>query len=62
MRLYMDKFLITFNKETCFLKCYNFKGDLLHQITLDEKLEGSYFSVINKELFFELDDDTFFTF
>jgi hypothetical protein len=62
IKLYLDKFLITFNNETCLLQCYNFKGDLLHQITLDTKLEGSFFSVINKELFFLLDDDTFFTF
>jgi uncharacterized protein YoxC len=50
--LYLEKFLITFNKWTRFLKCYNFKGDLLHKITLDKKLGGSIISVINKELFF----------
>jgi len=54
-QLYLDKFLITFNDETCFLKCYNFKGDLLHKINLDKKLEGSLIGVINKELCFELD-------
>jgi hypothetical protein len=54
MRLYLDKFLITFHDETCLLKCYNFKGDLLHKITLDEKFEGSDIYVINKELFFVL--------
>lgn len=54
MRLYMDKFLITFNNETCFLRCYNFKGDLLHKITLDKKFGGSFFRSINKELCFYL--------
>jgi hypothetical protein len=62
INLYLDKFLITFNKVTCKLKCYNFKGDLLHKITLDEKLKGSFISVINNELCFELDDDIFFIF
>ncbi len=57
MQLYLDKFLITFNNETCFLKCYNFKGDLLHKITLDKKLKGSDISVKNKELCFVLDND-----
>jgi hypothetical protein len=55
-QLYLDKFLITFNKLNCFIKCYNFKGDLLHNITLDKKLEGSKFCVINKELCFFLND------
>ncbi len=55
MRLYLDKFLITFNRVNCFLKCYNFKGDLLCEIPLDKKLKGSHFSVINKELCFNLD-------
>jgi hypothetical protein len=59
MRLYLDKFLITFNNVTCSLKCYNFKGDLLHKITLDQKLKGSYISVINKELCFLLDSNKF---
>jgi len=62
MRLYLDKFLITFNDETGSLQCYNFKGDLLHKITLDTKLEGSYVTVINKELFFILYDRSFFIF
>ena len=66
IRLYLDKFLITFgyeildnDNETCFLKCYNFKGDLLHSITLDEKLEGSDIYVINKELCFKLENEKF---
>ena len=54
MRLYLDKFLITFNRVNCLLKCYNFKGDLLHKITLDKNLEGSFIGVINKELCFSL--------
>jgi uncharacterized protein YoxC len=62
MRLYLDKFLITFNDVTCFLKCYNFKGDLLHKITLDKKLKGSEISVINKELCFILKDRKIFIF
>jgi hypothetical protein len=63
MRLYLDKFLITFNRVNCLLKCYNFEGDLLHQIILDKKLEGSYLDVINKELCFALaQDDIFFIF
>jgi hypothetical protein len=57
MNLYLDKFLITFNRETCLLKCYNFKGDLLHKITFDKKLKGSRFSVINKEICFNLDNE-----
>ncbi len=57
INLYLDKFLITFNRETRFLKCYNFKGDLLHKITLDKKFEGCQFSVINKELCFALDNE-----
>jgi hypothetical protein len=62
IKLYLDKFLITFNNKTCLLQCYNFKGDLLHKITLDKKLEGSYVTVINKELFFILHDRSFFIF
>jgi hypothetical protein len=62
IKLYLDKFLLIFNHETCLLQCYNFKGDLLHKITLDEKLEGSFFSVINKELCFKLKDGKFFIF
>jgi uncharacterized protein YoxC len=57
MQFYLDKFLITFNDETCLLQCYNFKGDLLHEISLDEKFEGSFISVINKELCFELNNN-----
>jgi hypothetical protein len=52
MRLYLDKFLITFNDETGSLQCYNFKGDLLHKITLDKKFKGSNLSVLDKELCF----------
>jgi hypothetical protein len=62
MVLYLDKFLITFNNETCLLKCFNFKGDLLGKITLDKKFEGSSFSVINKELSFFLENDYFYIF
>ena len=62
MRLYLDKFLLTFIDETCLLKCYNFKGDLLGKITLDKKFEGSYFGVINKELYFSLDNYKFLIF
>jgi hypothetical protein len=57
IKLYLDKYLITFNKVNCSLKCYNFKGDLLGKITLDKKLEGSDVSVINKELCFFLDNN-----
>jgi hypothetical protein len=62
IKLYLDKFLITFNRANCFLKCYNFKGDLLHKINLDEKFKGSAFGVINKELCFVLDSEFFFIF
>jgi hypothetical protein len=63
MELYLDKFLLTFNNETCILKSYNFKGDLLNSIALDKKLTGSRFTVLNKELCFVLvQDDTFFIF
>ena len=62
MKLYLDKYLITFDKEICLLKCYNFKGDFLHKMTLDKKFEGSKFCVINKELCFVLDNDIFFIF
>jgi hypothetical protein len=61
-QLYLDKFLLTFNNETCILQCYNFKGDLLHKITLDKKLEKSFIYAINKELCFILDNDKFFIF
>jgi hypothetical protein len=57
IQLYLDKFLITFNNETCLLKCFSFKGDLLHQITLDKKLGASDIYVINKELCFNLDNE-----
>jgi hypothetical protein len=57
IQLYLDTFLITFNEDNCLLQCYNFKGDLLHETTLDEKLEGTNIKVINKELFFVLDCD-----
>jgi hypothetical protein len=56
LHLYLDKFLITFNDETCSLKCYNVKGDLLHKKTLDYKLNGSDIGVINKELCFFFDN------
>jgi hypothetical protein len=62
MRLYLDKFLLTFNKVTCFLKCFNFKGDLLGKINLGNNLKGSYIRVINKELFFILYDHIYFVF
>jgi hypothetical protein len=62
MRLYFDSFLVTLNNETCFLKCYNFKGDLLGKIILDKKFKGSSFSVINKELSFFLENEKFFIF
>jgi hypothetical protein len=51
MKLYLDKFLITFSREAT-IKCYNFKGDLLHQVTLDKKFKGTYMSVLNKKLCF----------
>jgi hypothetical protein len=57
IKIYLDKFLITFDRETCFLKCYNFKGELLHKITLDKKLEGSKFCVTDKELCFFLKNE-----
>jgi hypothetical protein len=57
IKLYLDKFLITFDRETCFLKCYNFKGELLHKITLDKKLEGSKFCVTDKEFCFFLKNE-----
>jgi hypothetical protein len=60
MQLYLDKFLLFFNNVTCLIKCYNFKGDFLEKITLDENLKGSEISVINKELFFVLDYDKIF--
>jgi hypothetical protein len=62
MELYLDKFLITFSNGTLFLKCYNFKGDLLGKITLDKKFKGGLINVINKELSFFLDRNTFFIF
>jgi hypothetical protein len=62
MQLYLDKFLITFDRANCFLKCYNFKGDLLGKISLDNKLKGSYISVLNKELFFLFYDHNYFIF
>jgi hypothetical protein len=62
IKLYLDKFLITFNHETCILQCYNFKGDLLHKITLDKKFEGIHFSIINKELCLVLENDKFLIF
>jgi len=57
MQLYLDKFLITFNRLKCLLKCYNFKGELLGKVTLDGKLKGCEIHVINKELYFFLDDN-----
>jgi hypothetical protein len=62
MKLYLDKFVITFDRETCFLKCYNFKGNLLGKITLDKKFEGGHFGVLNKELCFKLKNDKFIIF
>jgi hypothetical protein len=57
LHLYLDKYLITFNRMNCLLQCYNLKGDLLHKITLDTKFKGSDIGVVNKELFFFLDDN-----
>ncbi len=62
MQLYLDKFLITLTDNSRFLKCYNFKGDLLHNITLDEELDESYFGVINKEFFVKVKNGKFFIF
>jgi hypothetical protein len=62
IRLYLDKFLLLFNRETCSLKCYNFKGDLLEKVTLGEKFKGSFCSVINKELFFFCKKEIFLIF
>jgi hypothetical protein len=62
MRLYLDKFLLFFNDVTCSLKCFNFKGDLIHKITLDQTLERSVIRVIDKELFFTLYDHNYFIF
>jgi hypothetical protein len=62
MKLYLDKFLITFNKVNCSLKCYNFKGDLLHQIILSKSLKRSEIHVINKELCFNLENGNFIIF
>jgi hypothetical protein len=62
IRLYLDKYLLIFYDEICLLQCYNFKGDLLHEITLDKKLKGSDISVINKELCFVLKDKKIFIF
>jgi hypothetical protein len=62
MQIYLDKFLITIHDNSRSLKCYNFKGDLLHKITFDKKLEGGLFSVLNKELCFKLKNGKFFIF
>ena len=62
MQLYLDKFLITIHDISRSLKWFNFKGDLLKDITLDKKLEGSLIGVMNKELCFELTKDNFFIF
>jgi len=62
IQLYLDTYLITFNNNACLLKCYNFKGDLLHKITLDKKLEGSDICVINKEIYFVSDNKIIFVF
>ena len=62
LQLYLDKYFLTFNRVTCFLKCYNFKGDLLSKIDVDTKLKGSYLSANNKELCFNLKNDKIFIF
>jgi hypothetical protein len=62
MHVYLDKFLITFSDDTCILKTYNLKGDLLGKITLDDKFRGSFFTVLNKELYFNVANDKFVIF
>jgi hypothetical protein len=62
MQLYLNKILIIFNRDTCFLKCYNFKGDSLYKMTLDRKFKGSFINVIEKELFFVLVDNKILAF
>ncbi len=62
IRLYLDKFLVTFTDETCLLKCYNFKGDLIGEITLDKKFKRSDIGVINNELYFVLANDNILIF
>jgi hypothetical protein len=57
IQLYLDKFLITIHDISRSLKCFNFKGDLLNDIT--KKLEGSLIGVMNKELCFELRKNKF---
>jgi hypothetical protein len=54
IKVFLDKYLITFDNEACLLKCYNFKGGLLGEIDLPKKLEGSFLNVLNKEICFGL--------
>jgi len=49
IRLYLNKFLLTFSYETCLLKSYNLKGKLISEIALDQKFNWSRFSPLNKE-------------
>jgi hypothetical protein len=61
IRLYLDKYLITFNRETRVLKSYTFKGQLLSVVTLDERVGFSFFTTLNKELCFKtIEEKVFF--
>jgi hypothetical protein len=59
LRLYLDKFVLTFNRETRMLKSYNLKGHLLSEIVLDEKLRSASFYILNKELCFATNEKKF---
>jgi hypothetical protein len=62
MNVYLDKFLVKLSDDTCILKTYNLKGDLLGKITLNAKFRGSFITVLNKELCFNVANDKFVIF
>jgi hypothetical protein len=63
LQVYLDKYILTFNKTHCILKTYNLYGDvfLSNETFLDkEKLKNSSFYVLHKELAFLTPDEEIF--
>ena len=55
LQIYLDKFILLFNADSGLLKTYDFRGNLVNEIILDERVKNSIFSILNKELCFAND-------
>jgi hypothetical protein len=59
-QLYMDKFIITLKNESRELRSFSLKGDLLNELTLDQKLYKCDFYSLDRELCFVTEDNKFY--